>query len=307
MSGGGRGARLACTLFAALAALVLNQSAFAQQDLVQRGRYLLRAAGCITCHTDSEHDGAFLAGGRRFETPFGTFYSPNITPDKLHGIGAWTGAQFVTALRHGIGPGWKYYYPVFPYPAFAAMRPEDMRALWAYLRTVPPSATPSRNHELPWYMRWRIVNWGWQLLFFHTTTFRADPTRSALWNRGAYLVRALAHCGECHTPRTSFGSLDWDMAFAGTRNGPENNAVPNITPDPETGIGSWSRADLLEYLSSGMRPDADFAGGMMADVIDDDLSHLRHDDLEAIVTYLLALKPIHNPISRPSRTTEDDF
>jgi len=308
LAGGGRhGTPIARVLLVALAALALGPSASARENPVQRGRYLLLAAGCITCHTDAEHKGPLLAGGRRFETPFGVFYAPNITSDRRYGIGTWTAEQFVTALRRGVGPGGKRYYPVFPYPSYAGMRREDLRALWAYLRTVPPAATPSRAHELPWYMRWRIVNRGWQLLFFRTTTLRDDPAKSPLWNRGAYLVRALAHCGECHTPRTRFGALDWDMAFAGTRSGPDGDSVPNITPDRETGIGSWSHDELLEYLSSGMRPDADFAGGLMAEVIDDGLSHLRREDLEAIVTYLRARKPIRNRISRPARPSDEDF
>jgi mono/diheme cytochrome c family protein len=136
----------------------------------------------------------------------------------------------------------------------------------------------------------------WKFLFFEPGVFRPDQDRSKEWNRGAYLAQAMAHCGECHTPRTSFGNLDNDLAYAGTRDGPEGESVPNITPDKDTGIGDWSRSELVDYLSEGLLPDGDYAGGLMTDVIDDGLSHLTPEDMNAIVEFITTLTPIRNEI-----------
>lgn len=266
------------------------------ERLRERGAYVLRASGCVACHTDEEHDGQFLAGGRALETPFGTFYSPNITFDRDHGIGAWQAQDFFRALGHGVGPDGSSYYPVFPYTSYTRMRREDMFALWVYLASVPKSAHKNTPHDLVWYMRLRIVNRIWKLLFFEPGVFRQDEDRSKEWNRGAYLVKAMAHCGECHTPRTSFGNLDNDLAYAGAKDGLEGESVPNITPEKDTGIGDWSRSELVNYLSEGLLPDGDYAGSLMADVIDDGLSYLKPEDLDAIAEFITTLTPIRNEI-----------
>ena len=275
-----------------LASPAVAETAGDDERVRERGAYVLRAAGCVTCHTDKENGGEFLAGGRALETPFGTFYSPNITFHREHGLGAWREEDFHRALRHGVAPDGSSYYPVFLYTTFTRMRREDIHALWVYLGTVEASPRANRPHELVWYMRSRLVNRAWKLLFFEPGVYHRDARRSKTWNRGAYLVTAMAHCGECHTPRTVFGSLDADLAFSGTRDGPDGERVPNITPDPETGIGKWSRRDLTSYLSEGLLPDGDYAGGDMVDVIDDGLSHLRPEDIEAIAEYIESLKPI---------------
>lgn len=257
---------------------------------------MLRAAGCITCHTDEDNDGDLLGGGRAIETPFGTFYSPNITFDPRRGIGAWSVADLAGALRHGVGPRGENFYPVFPYTSYTQMHEDDIRALYAYLITVPFSDQENRPHDIPWYLSWRMAARVWKTLFFEPGEFRPDPQKSAEWNRGAYLVRALAHCGECHTPRDAFGAMEPSMFLAGASDGPEGDSVPNITPDRETGIGKWSRYELLDYLTSGMDPDGDFAGGLMVKVIDDGLAHLTEADREAIVDYVRSLPPIeHRP------------
>lgn len=264
------------------------------QGLRERGAYVLRAAGCIACHTDEENGGDFLGGGRALATPFGTFYSPNITFDPRHGIGGWSESDLARALRHGVAPGGEDLYPVFPYTSYTRMHDDDIRALYAYLITVPFSRQENRPHDIPWYMRWRLVNWVWKKLFFEPGPYRADDGQTDRWNRGAYLVRALAHCSECHTPRDDFGVMDMTRFLAGTKDGPEGDSVPNITPDRETGIGKWSRNELLEYLSSGMDPDGDFAGGLMVGVIDESLAHLTSADREAIVDYIRSIPPISN-------------
>jgi mono/diheme cytochrome c family protein len=266
------------------------------ERLRERGAYVLRASGCVACHTDGENDGQFLAGGRPLETPFGTFYSPNITPDRDHGIGAWQAQDFFRALGHGVAPDDSSYYPVFPYTSYTRMRAEDMFALWAYLASVPKSARKNTPHELVWYMRLRIVNRLWKILFFEPGVFRPDEDRSNEWNHGAYLVKAMAHCGGCHTPRTSFGNLDYDLAYAGAKDGTQGESVPNITPDKDTGIGDWHRSELVGYLSEGLLPDGDYAGGLMADVIDHGLSYLKPEDLDAIAEFITTLTPIRNKI-----------
>jgi mono/diheme cytochrome c family protein len=273
-----------------------SQTSTGIEHLRERGAYVLRAAGCVTCHTSGENGGKFLAGGRAFETPFGTFYSPNITFDREHGIGAWQAQDFFRALRHGESPGGGSYYPVFPYTSYTRMRREDMFALWTYLASVPTSARENTPHDLVWYMRFRFVARIWKLLFFEPGVFRSDEGRSKRWNRGAYLVKAMAHCGECHSPRTRFGNVDVDLAFAGASEGPEGESTPNITPDEETGIGDWSRSELVDYLSEGMLPDGDFAGGLMADVIDDGLSYLTAEDRQAVAEFIMTLPAIRHDV-----------
>ena len=281
-----------------------------EPDLVRRGEYVLRAAGCVACHTDAENDGPFLAGGRAFKTPFGTFYSPNITADPEHGIGQWTEADFVRALYVGVAPDGSHYYPVFPYTSYTRMRREDITALWAYLTTAEPLDKPNTPHQLPWYMRWRLVNWGWKVMNFQPGPIQVRPERGTAWLRGAYLAQALGHCGECHTPRDSLGALDEDMPYAGTREGPDGETVPNITPDRETGIGRWSADDLDYFLETGGTPDGDYTGSLMAEVIDDSLSYLTAADREALVIYLRALKPIEHRVSKPDNKApreKDEF
>lgn len=289
-------ASLALCLIVWLAPAAVAETAAGDAALIERGAYVLRASGCVTCHTDKENGGEFLAGGRPLETPFGTFYSPNITFDREHGIGAWREEDFYRALGHGVAPDGSSYYPVFPYPAYTRMRREDMRALWVYLGSVQTSARANEPHDLVWYMRSRLANRVWKMLFFRPGGFESDARRSDTWNRGAYLVTAMAHCAECHTPRTILGNLDADLAFAGNEDGPDGQSVPNITPDEETGIGDWSRSELETYLSEGLLPDGDFAGGAMVDVIDNGLSHLTSDDIGAIAQYIQALQPIRNSV-----------
>ncbi len=264
-------------------------------DRLQQGAYLLRAGGCVSCHTEDRDDAPFLAGGRAIESPFGTFYGSNITPDPETGIGGWTEEDFVRALRHGRSPAGDHYYPVFPYTAFTRMRREDISALWAYLQTVEPVHQPAPAHELAWYVRFRPALRIWKLLHFRSTEFEPRPEASEAWNRGAYLSQALAHCAECHTPRTRTGGLDPHLRYAGARM-PGGGVAPNITPDRETGIGRWRGAHLVRYLDFGMDPAGDFAGGAMADVIQEGTSHLSDADRRALAVYLLALDPIHHEV-----------
>lgn len=251
---------LAMVGVAAAAAVVVGMNAGVAQQASQgldqssqaaNGAYVFHAAGCAACHTDSEGGGAPLAGGRALATPFGTFYPPNITPDREHGIGSWRKADFVRALREGISPDGAPYYPAFPYTSYTGMTDEDIDALWEYLRAVPPSPQPAKAHELgfPFNQRWSL--WGWRWLSFSPARFKPSADHEPAWNRGAYLVRHVAHCGECHTPRSFFGAMKTSRYLQGTPDGPDGDPVPNIRADSSDGLGGWSTADIISYLKSG--------------------------------------------------------
>jgi mono/diheme cytochrome c family protein len=289
------------TLAGVVGLMVLaHASGAAAASDIERGQYVLNAGGCITCHTDKvtlKAKGPVLGGGREIKTPFGVFYSPNITPDRDHGIGRWSEADFVRAMREGRSPEGRHYYPAFPYTSFTRISDRDLKALWAYLRTVPPVARANKPHKLrfPFSQRFGLGFWKW--LYFRPGPYRPDSAKSAEWNRGAYLVTALGHCGECHTPRTALGGLEHDRWLAGSAGGPVGKA-PNITPDKPTGIGDWSAADIVSALKIGMLPDGDFVGAEMADVVEYDTSRLTGADLKAIAAYLKSLPAVHNDVSK---------
>ena len=253
-------------------------------------------AGCLGCHTDGDGDAGPLAGGRLLATDFGTFVTPNITPDRDHGIGAWTVEQFDQAVRHGIGPDGTTYYPSFPYAYFTRMSDQDVADLYAYIMAQPASANAVGDHDLdfPFDMRFLLTFWRW--LYFEPGPLPDDPAHDDTWQRGRYLVEALGHCGACHTPRTGLGGPDLDLYLAGNSNGPDGDLVPNITPDAETGIGEWSDLDLLLLLRAGILPDGDVVGSGMAEVVRNSTKHLTDDDAAAITNYLANIPAIsHKP------------
>lgn len=289
-------------LFAAVAAVTLLGSLDSRADQAQidRGAYIFAAGSCAPCHTNVKEKGPLLAGGRPLKTPFGTFYSPNITPDPETGIGRWTDEDFIRALRDGVSPDDDHYFPAFPYPSFTKMTDQDMLDLKAYLFSLPAVSQANREHEIDTPYGWRFTVWFWKQLNFTTGPFLPDAAQSAEWNRGAYLVEALTHCGECHTPRGSLGGLDTSLAFSGTSDGPEGEKVPNITPDPETGIGTWSARDLIRVLRSGQLPDGDYVGSVMGEVVEG-TSKLTETDWQAIATYILSQPPIPNPDAKATK------
>lgn len=262
---------------------------------IQRGEYIFSAAGCTSCHTDEKHKGAFLAGGVAIPTPFGTFYGPNITPDPTYGIGRWSEADFIRAVREGKSPGGELF-PAFPFTSFTKMTDADVKDLWAYMRSVPAVATASKPHDVSFPFNLRFLQVFWKMLFFTPGRFEPDPAKSAEVNRGAYVVQALGHCGECHTPRNSLGGVRADMAYAGVAKGPDGHLVPNITPDAETGVGKWSNGDIADVLSSGMTPDGDFVGGAMAEVVRNTTGKLTKADVAAVVAYLKSLPPVRHQV-----------
>lgn len=266
----------------------------------KRGEYLVRAGGCIACHTEKQtlkDKGPILGGGRALKTPFGTFYGPNITKDPVHGIGKWSDADFVRAFRAGRAPAGHNYYPAFPYTSFAGVDERDLLDIKAYIFTLPAQAKPSQPHDVtfPYDIRFGLTFW--KGLYFDRTPFRRDETKSAEWNRGAYLVNHLGHCGECHTPRDVFGGSRRNMFLAGAPD-IEGGVAPNITPDPETGIGQWNESAIVDLLKTGMLPDGDFVGGAMTEVVNYATSLLDDADLKAIAVYLKSVKPVRNKVER---------
>jgi mono/diheme cytochrome c family protein len=201
-------------------------------------------------------------------------------------------------MREGTAPDGTPYFPVFPYTSFTGMSDEDLRALRAYLLSLPAARHVNRPPDAWPPFSWRTAARAWQWLNFAPARFAADPSRSAAWNRGAYLVQAVAHCGECHTPRDASGALDRARWLAGTSDGPEGELAPNLTPDAATGLGRWSEADLVWYLQMGLDPDGDDAQGLMREVIDHGYQHVPRADLEAIATYLRSVPAIENRLVR---------
>jgi len=263
---------------------------------LKRGEYLFNIGGCKSCHTDTKNKGKLLAGGTPIKTPFGTFYGHNITKDKTFGIGNFTDEDFIRALREGITPNGHHYFPVFPFTSFTKMTDQDMRDIKAYIFSLPAVAQPNKPNEIAFPFSIRLLQFGWKLLFFKEGVFKPNKEKSKEWNRGAYLVQALAHCSECHTPRNILGGSDTSKFLAGTPDGPGGDPAPNITPDKEAGIGKWSATEIADVINSGMLPDGDFVGSSMADV-SENLAKLTPRDLAAIVVYLQSLPPIRHKVS----------
>ena len=273
---------------------------------VENGAYIFAAAGCAGCHTAQDDDATPLAGGRELATPFGTFYGPNITADPAHGIGAWTDEDFVRALAQGVSPDGADYFPVFPYTSFTAMSVGDMLDLKAYIFSLPTDPRPNTGHEVAFPFGFRPALAVWKVLNFEQGPLPDVADRDDVWHRGRYLAAALGHCGECHTPRDMMGARIDDMLLAGTEDGPEGGAVPNITPHEATGIGGWSDGDLRFFFVSGMDPAGDFAGSGMGEVIENTTSALTDADRDALIAYLRALPPIEHQIGAPRQTGSGD-
>ncbi len=286
--------RLAWTLAAIIAGLAPVVAATTDDAAQKRGQYVFDAGDCVGCHTDAKNKGARLAGGRALATPFGTFYAPNITPDKEHGIGNWSLADFQRALRHGTMASGAYFYPVFPFPSFTGMSDGDIADLYAYLMAQQPVSLANKPHELKFPFGWRFTLLGWRLMFFHEGPLEPVAGKDAQWNRGNYLANAVVHCGECHTPRNLLGGLKQSQAFAGNPEGPDGQKAPNITPDPQTGIGKWNVEDIVALLKDGITPTGDVVGSGMGEVVRG-TGKLTDEDLKAIAAYLKSLPPVSTP------------
>jgi len=257
---------------------------------IDNGRYLVAIAGCANCHTAVGQGAEDLAGGRRVATPFGTLVAPNITPDPEAGIGGWSLTDFATALRRGLGPNGRHLYPAFPYTSYGGLADSDVADMKAYLDTVPPSDRKPEEASLPFPFNLRPAVGLWKLAFFDA----ADaPQRSPEGGiaRGRYLAEIVAHCGECHTPRNRLGGFTGGRHFAGTDDSRFNPNVPNITPHAD-GIGAWSRAALVSYLATGIRPDGKTSGGEMGLVVTEMTARMTEADRGALADYLLQVPPL---------------
>lgn len=271
-------------LCACLTLLPLTFGIASAQD-AKRGEYLVKAGGCKGCHTEDKKDAVPFAGGLPLKTPFGTFYGPNITPHPQAGIGRWSEADFIQAVRNGQRPDGAHYYPAFPYPSYTKIVDGDLNDIFAYLRGIPQSARANQEHDLRFPFGFRILNLFWKWLFFTPGPFVSDPSKSAVINRGAYLVQALGHCGECHTPRNFLGAPKQSRYLGGGK-GTEGDGVPNLTP---ARLKKWSDAELMEALTTGIVPDGDFLAEPMSEVVKNTLSVLASPDITAMVAYLRSL------------------
>lgn len=282
-------------------ALAAAQAASPSRDVVARGKYIFGVAAGCGCHTEPNKAATALnAGGRKYEGPFGTVYATNITPDPETGIGKWTDEQIITAIRSGRRPNGERLIPVHPYPTFNGMAEEDLRALVAYLRSVPPARRANTPKKITVPMFESVFLPAWLAAFAPRETPPATAPTSGL-PRGEYLVRAVGHCGECHTPRGMTQALDNSRFLAGNPKGkgPEGSEVPNITPDMDTGIGKWTEEQIATYIASGNMPNGDVAGGLMGEVIQGSSAgykDMTKADLLAIARYLKAIPAIKNKI-----------
>jgi len=256
------------------------------------GKEMFYAGGCPACHAVPGHeDRTRLGGGLGLKSPYGTFYAPNISPDPQDGIGLWSAAEFVTAVMKGTSPEGTHYFPAFPYPSYQRMKVEDVRDMFAFLRTLPPVKGKVRDHDVQFPFNIRRLLGGWKFLFLDGKPFTPDPAQSAQWNRGAYLVNGPSHCAECHSPRNVLGGIVGGQRFAGGPNIEGEGWIPNIT---QKGIGSYSEKDIAYLLKTGDMPDGDSVGGAMTAVIRN-TSQLTDEDRAAMATYIKSLPPVEGP------------
>ena len=254
--------------------------------LVQRGEYLARVGNCMACHTTQ--GGASYAGGRGIETPFGVVYSSNLTPDKARGIGTWTSAEFWRALHHGRSKDGRLLYPAFPYPNYTQVTREDSDAIFAYLQSLPAVAEPNRPHALRFPYSTQAALGVWRALFFSPSEPLAEPTQTAEYNRGAYLVNSLGHCTACHTPRNALGATTEARAFSGGLIPVQNWYAPALNAAHEAGVKEWRTEDVAALLQTGVAPQGSVLGPM-AEVVFRSTQYLSDADARAMAVYLQGL------------------
>ncbi|MGC1459545.1 MAG: cytochrome c [Steroidobacteraceae bacterium] len=273
-----------------------------------RGRYLVQAADCEACHT--AEGGQAFAGGRPFQTSFGTLYSPNITPDMKTGIGSWTDADFLAAVHEGRDKNGQHLYPAFPYAAYTYLTDQDVLAIKAYIFSLPAVSNVAPQNALRFPFNQRSLMTIWALLYDPDKRFEPVADRSPTWNRGAYLVESLGHCGDCHTPRTLLQALNNRDKFGGGM--AEGWRAYNLTSDTASGIGSWTQAELLQYLSTGHSMNRGSAFGPMAQAVHLSFQNLTPSDLTAIAEYVRSVPAIASPdlpapkLARSSQYPTDD-
>jgi mono/diheme cytochrome c family protein len=256
------------------------------------GKEMFFAGGCTSCHAiPGQDDKTKLGGGLGLKSPFGTFYVPNISPDPNDGIGKWSEADFVTAMTKGTSPDGRHYFPAFPYGSYQRMKTEDVRDLFAYLKTLPAVQGKVRHHDVPFPFNIRRLVGGWKFLFLDGKPFEPDASKPAAWNRGAYLVNGPGHCAECHSPRNMMGGIVAAQRFAGGPNPEGEGWIPNIT---QKALGDYSDEDIAYLLETGSTPDGNSVGGSMTAVVRN-TSQLTPEDRAAMATYIKSLAPVEGP------------
>jgi len=260
---------------------------------LDNGKTMFYAGGCSTCHaTPNQEDKTRLGGGLALKSPFGTFYAPNVSSDSKDGIGGWSEANFVTAMWKGTSPDGRHYYPAFPYTSYQRMKLEDVRDLFAYLKMLPAVQGKVRDHDLPIHFQVRRTLGAWKFLFLDGRELEPDASKSAQWNRGAYLVNGPGHCAECHSPRNFLGGIVESKRFVG---GPDPEGGDGRVPDiSQSGIGNYSEKDIALILATGETPDGDSVGGAMAAVVRN-TGQLSAEDRSAMAGYIKSLPPVAGP------------
>ncbi len=258
---------------------------------LENGKTLFNAGGCASCHATSDDETRMkLSGGKPLVTPFGTFHPPNISPDKKDGIGEWSEAEFIRAMREGVSPQGQHYYPAFPYSSYRGMSADDVADIFAYLKSLPAVEGKAPTHDLAFPFSIRQGVGFWKLLYLTSSVITPDTKQSAEWNRGRYLVESAGHCAECHSPRNALGAIITEKRFSGGPNPEGKGRSPNLTQD-KTGLANWSEEDLVTLLKDGFTPDYDSVGGSMAEVVRN-TSALKDEDRQAMAVYLKSLAPI---------------
>lgn len=278
--------------FITIPAVIPASALQAYTPSLANGQTTFNAGGCSSCHAvPDQPDRLRLGGGLAIPSPFGTFYAPNISPDPKDGIGRWSEADFVTAVLKGTSPRGTHYFPAFPYGSYQHAKVEDVRDLFAYLKTLPPVAGKVRDHDVPFPFNIRRNLGGWKFLFLDGKPFVPDPARNEQWNRGAYLVNSFGHCAECHSPRNPLGGIITAQRFAGGSNPEGKGWVPNIT---QKGLSDWSDKAIAYFLQTGETPDGDSVGSSMTRVIRN-TSQLSDADRMAMAVYLKSLPALDGP------------
>jgi len=269
---------------------------------VERGEYLARAGDCVACHTAPE--GKVFAGGRAMPTPFGTLFASNITSDLQTGIGKWSADDFYGAMHYGRFPDGGLIYPAMPFPSYTKVTRQDSDAIFEYLKSLPPVRQPNRPHDLSFPYNNRSLILGWRTLFFNEGAFQPDPQRSDEWNRGAYLVEGLGHCGMCHSPINALGGTSESQAFQGGLIPMQNWYAPSLTSNKEAGLGDWSIEEISDLLQTGISARG-AVYGPMAEVVYNSLQYMTDQDTRAMAVYLKSIAQDQPEAPRSSINTSE--
>ncbi len=279
------------SLFIIFFQLFFSYPLLSKENDTLKGQYIATLAGCYSCHTDKDSKKPY-SGGRKIYTNFGVFYSPNITPDKVTGIGNWSDSDFINALKNGISPNGTHYLPVFPFTSYVGMDEKDILNLKKYLFSIEPVNKINKPHDIFFLLKSNIIIGIWKKIFFVSKNYNYDNKSSKKWNRGKYIVEHLAHCGECHTPRNIFGATKSNRKLNGANLIANGEITPSITNDLIYGIRNWSLEDFQNFMINGIKPDFDNVQGSMEEVISHSTSKFNEYDIISIYEYIKTIPKI---------------